>query len=188
MTSTDSTPAGTDRRDALVESIFRGTIGTLELLHIYLGDRLGLYARLAEADSASPGELAKLAGIAERYAREWLEQQAVAGVLDVAEETGDPHTRRYRLPPGVDEVLIQPESLNLLAPLAPLVVGIAQALPQVIEAFRSGGGVPYEAYGADVRTGIARLNRAGADNPIRAAQAACSYSWRRPLSRSRRRT
>jgi hypothetical protein len=40
-----------------------------------------------------------------------------------------------------------------------MVVGIAQALPQVIEAFRGGGGVPYEAYGADVRAGIARLNR-----------------------------
>ena len=159
MTSIRPTPPDTERRDALVESIFRATIGALELMHLYLGDRLGLYARLAEADSASPVELAKRAGIAERYAREWLEQQAVAGVLDVAEETGDPHTRRYRLPAGADEVLLQPESLNLLAPLAPMVVGIAQALPQVIEAFRGGGGVPYEAYGADVRAGIARLNR-----------------------------
>ena len=159
MTSTRATPSDTDRRDALVDSLFHATIGTLELMHVYLGDRLGLYAKLAEVDSASPTELAKLAGIAERYAREWLEQQAVAGVLDVAEETGDPHTRRYRLPPGADVVLIQPESLNLLAPLGPLVVGIAQALPQVIEAFRTGGGVPYEAYGADLRTGIARLNR-----------------------------
>jgi 2-polyprenyl-3-methyl-5-hydroxy-6-metoxy-1,4-benzoquinol methylase len=159
MTSTRPTPPDTDRRDALVESIFRATIGSLELMHLYLGDRLGLYARLAEVDSASPAELAKLAGIAERYAREWLEQQAVAGVLDVAEETRDPHTRRYRLPAGADEVLLQAESVNLLAPLAPMVVGIAQAMPQVIEAFRSGGGVPYGAYGADVRTGIARLNR-----------------------------
>ena len=37
--------------------------------------------------------------------------------------------------------------------------GVAQALPAVLEAFRSGGGVPYEAYGADLRQGIARINR-----------------------------
>jgi SAM-dependent methyltransferase len=159
MTATGPTPSDTERRDALAESIFRATIGTLELMHVYVGDRLGLYAKLAEVDSASPTELAKLAGIGERYAREWLEQQAVAGMLDVAEETGDAGTRRYRLPPGAGEVLIGPESLSLVAPLAPMAVGIAQALPQVIEAFRSGAGVPYEAYGADLRTGIARLNR-----------------------------
>lgn len=159
MTATSPASADTGRRDALVESIFQATIGALELMHVYLGDRLGLYTKLAEAESTSPEELAKLAGIAERYAREWLEQQAVAGVLDVADDSGDPRTRRYRLPPGFAEVLCEPESAYLLAPLAPLAVAIAQTMPQVIEAFRSGGGVPYEAYGADLRNGIARLNR-----------------------------
>jgi tRNA G46 methylase TrmB len=32
-------------------------------------------------------------------------------------------------------------------------------MPAVIGAFRTGGGVPYAAYGADLRDGIARLNR-----------------------------
>lgn len=86
MTTTSPTSADTERRDALVDSIFKATIGTLELMHVYLGDRLGLYATLAQTDSVTPVELAKLAGITERYAREWLEQQAVAGVLDVAEK------------------------------------------------------------------------------------------------------
>jgi SAM-dependent methyltransferase len=152
-------PSESERRDALADSIFKATIGSLELMHVYLGDRLGLYTKLAQADSVTPAQLATLAGITERYAREWLEQQAVAGVLDVVEDTGDPCTRRYRLPAGAVEVLCDPESLYLLAPLAPLALSIAQTLPQVIQAFRSGGGVPYEAYGADLRDGIARLNR-----------------------------
>jgi SAM-dependent methyltransferase len=159
MTTTSSTPSDTGRRDALVDSIFQATIGALELMHVYLGDRLGLYTKLAKVDSVTSAELADLAGIGERYAREWLEQQAVAGVLDVAEDTGDAGTRRYRLPSGAEEVLCQPDSLYLLAPLAPLVMGIAQTLPQVIDAFRTGGGVPYQAYGADLRNGIARVNR-----------------------------
>ena len=32
-------------------------------------------------------------------------------------------------------------------------------MPNVIEVFRTGGGVPYEAYGADMRTSISSLNR-----------------------------
>jgi hypothetical protein len=69
----------TARRDAVVEHLFLGAIGALETLHVYLGDRLGLYTSLAATPDASPRELAAHAGIAERYAREWLEQQAVAG-------------------------------------------------------------------------------------------------------------
>ena len=34
---------------------------------------------------------------------------------------------------------------------AAFVVGLARTLPQVLNAFRTGGGVPYEAYGDDVR-------------------------------------
>ena len=68
-----------DRRDALVERLFGATIGTLELFGVYLGDRLGLYTALAGTDALGPDDLARRAGIAPRYAREWLEQQAVAG-------------------------------------------------------------------------------------------------------------
>src|SRR4051794_35212563 len=50
MTATGPTPSDTERRDALAESIFGATIGTLELMHVYVGDRLGLYAKLAEVD------------------------------------------------------------------------------------------------------------------------------------------
>ncbi len=86
MPDTTALPAETDeaQRDALVERLFRATLGALELLHVYVGDRLGLYRVLAVQGSAmSSSDLAGAAGIAERYAREWLEQQAVAGMIDV---------------------------------------------------------------------------------------------------------
>jgi hypothetical protein len=60
----------------------------LETVHVYVGDRLGLYSVLAERPDASPGEIARAVGIAGRYAREWLEQQAVAGLLDVVSDDG----------------------------------------------------------------------------------------------------
>lgn len=154
---TTTTHAG--RRDATVEQLFQATIGALELVHVYVGDRLGLYSALTTMHDASPADLAGHAGIAERYAREWLEQQAVAGLVDVTVAGNGADFRRYRLPSEVVEVMTDADSLNYLAPLAPLVVSISQTLPALLEAFRSGDGVPYEAYGADLRDGIARLNR-----------------------------
>lgn len=146
-----------ERRDALVERLFGATLGTLELFGVYLGDRLGLYAALAGADTLDPDELARRAGIAPRYAREWLEQQAVAGILEV-DELGN-GIRRYRLPAAYAEVLVDPESAFYLAPFASLVTGIGGALPEVVDAYRSGGGVPFSCYGTDLRDGQAAINR-----------------------------
>jgi 2-polyprenyl-3-methyl-5-hydroxy-6-metoxy-1,4-benzoquinol methylase len=151
-----STGAG-NRRDALVERLFGATIGTLELFGVYLGDRLGLYAALAGTDPLDPDELARRAGIAPRYAQEWLEQQAVAGIVDV--DSAGNGTRRYRLPPEHAEVLVDEESAFYLAPFGSLLAGIGGALPEVVDAYRSGGGVPYSHYGADLRDGQAAINR-----------------------------
>jgi 2-polyprenyl-3-methyl-5-hydroxy-6-metoxy-1,4-benzoquinol methylase len=149
--------ADSDRRDALVERLFGATIGTLELFGVYIGDRLGLYAALARGDAFDPEELARRAGIAPRYAREWLEQQAVAGLLDV--EDGGNGERRYRLPAGHADVLVDPESDFYLAPFASLLSGIGGVLPDVVDAYRTGGGVPFSKYGADLRDGQAAINR-----------------------------
>jgi hypothetical protein len=69
MTTTSPTSSDTGRRDALADSIFQATIGALELMHVYLGDRLGLYTELVKVDSVTSAELADLTGIGERYAR-----------------------------------------------------------------------------------------------------------------------
>src|ERR1700674_429781 len=112
-----ATPAGiteTDeaRRDALVQRLFAATLNALELLHVYIGDRLGLYRVMADGESAmSASELASAASISERYAREWLEQQAVAGILDL--DLAEPGLeRRFRLPVAHMEVLLDADSLS----------------------------------------------------------------------------
>lgn len=159
MTATIPARSDVERRDRLVEQLFRAMIGALELMHVYVGDRLGLYAALMSDADVSPSDLAGRTGIAERYAREWLEQQAVAGVVEVAEDASDARARRYRLPGGAADVLCDRDSLFFLAPVGALVAAVARTLPQVLDAFRSGGGVPFAAYGPDLQEGIARLNR-----------------------------
>jgi hypothetical protein len=54
---------------------------------------------------------------------------------------------------------VEEESLNHLVPLATLAIGVLAPMEALLEAYRSGGGVPYEAYGADTREGIAATNR-----------------------------
>jgi SAM-dependent methyltransferase len=154
--TTIDTEVGAARRDALVERLFEGTIDALELLSVHLGVRLELYAVLADGAGRTPAELARDAGIGERYAREWLEQQAVAGLLEAEETNGD---RRFRLPAEHAAVLAEPESPSYVAPFAQLVAGIGGVLPQLVDAYRTGRGVPYAEYGRDFREGQGGINR-----------------------------
>jgi 2-polyprenyl-3-methyl-5-hydroxy-6-metoxy-1,4-benzoquinol methylase len=148
-----------DQRGALVERLFHGGIAVLEMLSIYVGDRLGLYRALAQDGPATSSQLARSAGIHERYAREWLEQQAVAGIIEVTAGNTDGAKREYRLAPGHAEVLLNPDSLNYLVPIVWAIPGLASTLPALFDAYRGGGGVPYRDYGAEFRNSIASSNR-----------------------------
>jgi len=159
MTTTQVLTDPTARRDALAERLFGAILGTLDLQAVYLGERLGLYAELHDGGPATAPELARRAGIDARYAREWLEHQAVGGILDVDDVEADPDERRYTLPEGHDEVLVHPESLTLLAPLARMLVGTAQRLPDLVEAYRTGAGVDWADYGPDVVEAQEAINR-----------------------------
>jgi len=149
----------TERRDALVERLFRANIAMLDLMTVYLGDRLGLYRALADGGPATPADLAERTRTDERYVREWLEQQATTQMLEVDGIDAPADARRYRLPPAHAEVLTDPDSLAYPAPLARFNVGVARRLPDLVRAFRSGGGIDYGTYDADVREGQADANR-----------------------------
>jgi SAM-dependent methyltransferase len=153
-----SADAVAGQRDAFIERFLQMASGTFSLFSIYIGDRLGLYRALAEDGPATSAELAQRTGTYERYIREWLEQQTVAGILTVENENHSTETRRFSLPPGHVEPLIDCSSLNYMVPLAQLLVGATRPLPAVLEAYRSGGGVPFDEYGADLREGQAAIN------------------------------
>ena len=190
--------AHTDRGDALVTRLFEANLATYDLAAIYLGDRLGLYTALHASGPMTAAQLAAHTGTHERYIREWLEQQTVTGILEVEEAYVNATARRYGIPAGHAEILLERDSVRYLTPLGRFTIGVLSGLPKVLEAFKTGGGVAYPDYGVDAREGQAEANRTAfidllgtewlpaipdlharlqADPPARVADIACGTGW-----------
>lgn len=143
----------------LDERVVEATIHALEIGAIHLGRRLGLYEALASANGTTSTELAERAGIAERYAREWLEAQAVGGYIEVSNANADAADRRYALTDEQCAVFVTPDDPAHVSSLADMVAGASAVLDDVAAAFRDGTGVPYASYGTAFRNGQGAINR-----------------------------
>jgi SAM-dependent methyltransferase len=141
------------------ERLLGAALGAMEVQAVYLGDRLGWYRALATHGPLTSPELAERTGCAERYAREWLEHQAVAGYLTVEDPHAGPTSRRYRLPAPHAEVLTDVDSLSYLGPLARFIVGSGRHIDALSEAYRTGGGVSWATLGEDLREAQGAMNR-----------------------------
>lgn len=188
----------TDATEELAERLVAATTGALELYAVHLGRELGLYRCLAEQGPVTAAELAARSGVDGRYVCEWLEQQAVAGLLEVGDlpaGADDGGTPTFGLPEAARRVLVDAEDPLHVGPLADMVAGIGGTLSRLPEAYRSGDGVPYEEYGAVFRRGQAGINRpafvhdlpdwlaalpelhAAAGDGLRVADVGCGEGW-----------
>jgi winged helix-turn-helix protein len=71
-----------------------GDLGLMDLGAVYIGDRLGLYRGLERLGPATSAQLAAETGAHERYVREWLEQRAASGLLEVDDPARSAEARR----------------------------------------------------------------------------------------------
>jgi SAM-dependent methyltransferase len=191
----DEAETGPPPPDSLAERLWRAEMSALELYAVYLGERLGLYGAMAIGGAATSGELAERTGTAERYVREWLEQQTVAGLLQTDDPSASGDERRYSVPPEHLDALVDRDSLNFAAHKAIDIVRAGRRLPDLVDAFRTGGGIPplpWEPEGrADFnrprfvnllgRTWLPSIpdvhERLSADPPARIADIACGTGW-----------
>src|SRR5690349_16337594 len=107
MTTIELTAEDEPKVEEFAGNLFMACLAAMELANVELGVRLGLYEALAGAGAVTAGELAAGAGIAERYAQEWLEQQTVAGVLEVDDPAARADERRFTLPNAHAHVLLE---------------------------------------------------------------------------------
>jgi 2-polyprenyl-3-methyl-5-hydroxy-6-metoxy-1,4-benzoquinol methylase len=145
--------------DALLDHLFDSALGAFDTLSVFVGDQLGLYEALRRHGPLTPDGLAVRTGMHPRYAREWLEQQTVAGILHVQDASAPADDRCFVLPAEHAAVLADRDSLAFFAPFARVIGAAAIQLPALLEAYRTGGGVGWSEYGEAMRTGQADANR-----------------------------
>jgi 2-polyprenyl-3-methyl-5-hydroxy-6-metoxy-1,4-benzoquinol methylase len=184
-----------DAAEALTARLRRNMVGALEIFTVYLGERLGLYRALAADGPATSAELAGRTGTDERYVREWLEHHAASGLLEVDDPADGPLARRYRLPAAHAIVLADRDDVRYRAFNGIEIARAARQLPDLVDAFRTGGApapLPWAPEGrADYNRavylnllgrqwlpGIADVDRRlRAEPPARVADLACGPGW-----------
>jgi 2-polyprenyl-3-methyl-5-hydroxy-6-metoxy-1,4-benzoquinol methylase len=127
--------------EAFAGRLFTVLNGAGLTLLISLGHRTGLFDAMATLSPSTSEQIAKAAGLDERYVREWL-GGVVAG--QIVEYT--PSSQTYALPPAHAALLTRAAGHHNLAAFAQMVPVNASVEPLVVESFRNGGGVPYSAY------------------------------------------
>ncbi|MDQ3281074.1 MAG: class I SAM-dependent methyltransferase [Acidobacteriota bacterium] len=108
---------------------------------ISIGHRTGLFDVMAALPPSTSEQIARAAGLAERYVREWLAALASAHIVHF-----DARTSTYVLPIEYAAVLSRRAGTNNLAPAAQMLSLLASVEDMVVAAFQSGGGVLPEAY------------------------------------------
>jgi 2-polyprenyl-3-methyl-5-hydroxy-6-metoxy-1,4-benzoquinol methylase len=121
---------------------------------VYLGDVLGLFAALHSGGPATPEELARTTGLTERYVREWLAATTLAEYI-----VYEPADGRFTLSPEQAACFADPDNAWFSAPEAALALNALQQADSVAQAFKSGGGVPFAAYGDGFIAQMDRANR-----------------------------
>lgn len=140
--------------EAFSERIFAELNTAMSYVNLYVGHRLGLFEALAESGPTTPGELALRTGYVDRYVREWLECMAVSDYIET-----DPAGRRFWLSEEQRIAFVEREHPAFVGALVRFVPSVARTLEALLEAFRTGGGVPFEAYGEEAIEAIGDGNR-----------------------------
>jgi SAM-dependent methyltransferase len=106
-----------------------------------VGHRTGLFDVMRALAPAAPAEIARQAGLAERYVREWLHAMTTARVVE-----HDPAGGTFFLPTEHAAALTRAARPNNLAATFQWIPLLGSVEDEIVECFAHGGGVPYSSY------------------------------------------
>jgi SAM-dependent methyltransferase len=121
-----------------------------------IGEKLGLYKAMAGAGPLSSQEVAERSGAAERYVREWLRNQAAGGYVIY-----DPESDRYTLPDEHALALADEDSPFYILGVYESIASLYADEDQILDAFRSGGGMGWHEHDHRLFRGTERFFRPG---------------------------
>lgn len=111
--------------------------GMLSLM-LSIGHKTGLFDTMAELPPSTSQEIAKAAGLNERYIREWLGAMVTGRIIDYDAAKGT-----YNLPPEHAASLTRAAGPGNLCTMAEFVPEMAAVQEGIVRSFQKGGGVPY---------------------------------------------
>jgi SAM-dependent methyltransferase len=120
-----------------------------------IGDELGYYKALAK-EALTPADLARLTNTNERYAREWLGNQAAGGYVDYDAASG-----KYRLNEEQALCLADPGGPVDLPGAYLIVQDLSHVRERALQNFRTGGGMEWGEHHPCLFHGTERFFRAG---------------------------
>jgi len=110
-------------------------------LMISIGHRTGLFDAMSTLLPSTSEEIARAAGLNERYVREWLAAMVTGRVVEFAAESG-----RYFLPAECAASLTRAAGAENMASFTQYFAELGRVEDEIVECFRKGGGVPYSRY------------------------------------------
>jgi len=145
--------------DKLNEFLQRGVVDFGAVFHaalVIVGDKHGLYKKLAERGPMNSAELAAATGTAERYVREWLASQSAGGYVSY-----DPAKEQYFLTEEQAFCLADENSPAFLPGAFEVALAAVKAEPKISEAFRTGAGLGWHEHVPELFHGTERFFRPG---------------------------
>lgn len=107
-----------------------------------IGHQIGLFEVMAKLPASTSDEIARCAGLNERYVREWLGAMVTSRIVDY-----EPASRKYRLPREHAAALTKAAGSHNVATFMQFVACMGNVEQGIVECFRKGSGLPYSAYG-----------------------------------------
>jgi len=136
-----ATPLDQQKSEAFAERMLAILNGAGLSLMCSIGHRAGLFDTMSQMGPATSEEIAKRAGLQERYVREWLGAMTTGRIVEY-----DPQAKTYVLPPEHAAWLTRAAGSDNIASPMQWVAVMGGVEDRIVECFQNGGGVPYEAY------------------------------------------
>ena len=147
------------KMNSFLEKVFGDISGTYVSLMCCIGDRLDLFKKLETSGPTTSQELSRIAGINERYAKEWLSAMACAGYLEY-----NATSQRFRLPPEHAPALTEEGGPMFVSGIYQRLLADVKNMEKMVQIFRQGGGIPLEEFDENKFVGMDRMTASWFEN------------------------